>query len=45
MHHIANDPEPEISGLVGIRSPDPAAHDYSAFMLPVIDWLFKEGMR
>jgi 8-oxo-dGTP pyrophosphatase MutT (NUDIX family) len=43
--HIAQDPEPEISELLGIRSPDPAAHDYSAFMLPALDWLFKEGMK
>jgi 8-oxo-dGTP pyrophosphatase MutT (NUDIX family) len=43
MRHIADDPEPEISALLGIRSPDPAAHDYAPFMLPALDWIFKEG--
>lgn len=45
MRHIADDPEPEISGLLGIRSPDPAAHDYAPFMLPVLDWIFNKGMK
>jgi 8-oxo-dGTP pyrophosphatase MutT (NUDIX family) len=42
--HIATDPEPEISELIGIRSPDPEAHDYPPFMPPALDWIFKEGM-
>jgi 8-oxo-dGTP pyrophosphatase MutT (NUDIX family) len=45
MDHIANDPEPEISAMIGIRSPDPAAHDYAPFMLPALDWIFKQGMK
>jgi 8-oxo-dGTP pyrophosphatase MutT (NUDIX family) len=42
--HIAAEPEPEISALMGIRSTDPAAHDYPAFMPPVLDWIFRKGM-
>lgn len=45
MDHIAADPEPEISELIGIRSPDPAAHDYTAFMPPALDWIFREGIK
>jgi 8-oxo-dGTP pyrophosphatase MutT (NUDIX family) len=45
MEHIATDPEPEISALIGIRSPDPQAHDYAPFMLPALEWIFKEGMK
>lgn len=45
MRHMADDPDPEISDLVAIRSADPAAHDYSAFMLPVLDWVFNKGMK
>ena len=43
--HIARDAEPEISEMVGIRSPDPGAHDYAAFMPPALDWIFREGMK
>lgn len=43
--HIAAEAEPEISALVGIRSADPAAHDYAPFMLPVLDWIFRKGMK
>lgn len=43
--HIATDPEPEISAFIGIRSADRQAHDYSGFMVPVLDWIFKEGMK
>jgi 8-oxo-dGTP pyrophosphatase MutT (NUDIX family) len=42
-HHIESEAEPEISALVGIRSPDPSAHDYVPFMLPVLDWIFATG--
>lgn len=42
--HIAADPEPEISEIIAIRSPDPAAHDYSPSMPPVLEWLFSQGM-
>lgn len=42
--HIAAEPEPEISALIAIRSTDPAAHDYPAFMPAVLDWIFREGM-
>ncbi|MGV3548725.1 NUDIX hydrolase [Rhizobium sp.] len=45
MRHIADDPDPEISDLLGIRSADPAAHDYAPFMLPALDWLFNTGMK
>lgn len=45
MEHIAADAEPEISAIIGIRSPDPGAHDYPAFMPPVLDWIFREGMK
>lgn len=45
MEHMAADPEPEISELVAIRSPDPAAHDYAPFMPPALDWIFREGMK
>lgn len=44
MDHIAADPEPEISELIGIRSPDPEAHDYPPVMLSALDWIFREGM-
>lgn len=44
-NHIAADPRPEISELIGIRSPAPAAHDYSPAMLPVLDWIFNKGMK
>lgn len=43
--HIATDPEPEISEIIGIRSPDPAAHDYPPFMPPALNWIFREGMK
>jgi 8-oxo-dGTP pyrophosphatase MutT (NUDIX family) len=43
--HVAADPEPEISEMVGIRSPDPGAHDYVPFMPPALDWIFREGMK
>ena len=45
MEHIAAETEPEISAVVGIRSPDPEAHDYPAFMPPALDWIFREGMK
>lgn len=43
--HIAADAEPEISEMIGIRSPDPGAQDYAPFMLPALDWIFREGMK
>lgn len=43
--HITADEEPEISALIGIRSADPKAHDYPAFMPPVLDWIFEKGMK
>ena len=43
--HIAADPEPEISAFIGIRSPDPSAHDYAPVMPPALDWIFREGMK
>ena len=42
--HIAAEAEPEISEMIGIRSADPAAHDYAPFMPPVLAWVFKQGM-
>lgn len=45
MEHIAVDAEPEISEMIGVRSPDPRAHDYAPFMLPALDWIFREGMK
>lgn len=42
--HIAGEPEPEISEIIAIRSPDPAAHDYAPFMPPALEWLFRQGM-
>jgi 8-oxo-dGTP pyrophosphatase MutT (NUDIX family) len=45
MRHIADDPEPEISDLLGIRSADPAAHDYAPVMVPALDWIFNKGMK
>lgn len=44
MKHVAADPEPEISALLGIRSADPEAHDYAPFMLPALDWIFNKEM-
>lgn len=38
--HVAADPEPEIDGALAIRDSDPAAHDYPAFMPPLLTWLF-----
>lgn len=38
--HVANDPDPEITGAVVIRNADPAAHDYAFFMPPILKWLF-----
>lgn len=43
--HIDADPEPEISAAIAIRDPDPAAHNYSSFMLPILKWLFTERNR
>ena len=44
MQHIAAEAEPEISEMIGIRSPDPA-HDYAPFMPPALDWVFRKGMK
>lgn len=41
--HIETEEQPEIAALVGIRSPDPSAHDYVPFMLPVLEWIFGTG--
>lgn len=41
--HIAAEAQPEIAALIGIRSADPEAHDYPAFMPPVLDWLLEKG--
>ena len=41
--HIAGEAEPEITSLIGIRSADPAEHDYPPFIPAVLDWIFKEG--
>jgi 8-oxo-dGTP pyrophosphatase MutT (NUDIX family) len=38
--HVAEDPEPEIDCALAIRDADPAAHDYPAFMPPLLKWLF-----
>jgi 8-oxo-dGTP pyrophosphatase MutT (NUDIX family) len=43
--HIDADPEPEISAAIGIRNADPAAQNYSPFMLPILKWLFTERNR
>jgi 8-oxo-dGTP pyrophosphatase MutT (NUDIX family) len=45
MLHVADDPQPEISELVAIRSADPEGHNYSPFMLPALDWFFNKGMN
>jgi 8-oxo-dGTP pyrophosphatase MutT (NUDIX family) len=42
--HIAGEAEPEITSMIGIRSTDPAGHDYPPFMPAVLDWIFKEGI-
>lgn len=38
--HVAVDPEPEIDCALAIRDADPNAHDYPAFMPPILTWLF-----
>ncbi|WP_018240162.1 DNA mismatch repair protein MutT [Ensifer sp. BR816] len=38
--HVADDPHPEIDGAVAIRGPEPHAHNYPAFIPPMLDWLF-----
>ena len=43
--HIAAEAEPEISEVIGIRSPNPGAHDYAPFMPPALDWIFREGKK
>lgn len=43
--HIAAEQNPEISALIGIRSADPAAHDYPPFMPSVLSWIFREGIK
>lgn len=43
--HIDADPEPEISAAIAIRDPDPTIHNYSSFMLPILEWLFTERKR
>ncbi len=38
--HIAGDPEPEIDEAIAIWGPDPEAHNYPPFILPILTWLF-----
>jgi 8-oxo-dGTP pyrophosphatase MutT (NUDIX family) len=41
--HVARDPDPEISGAIGIRSADPTAHDYAYFMPTILDHVLSRG--
>ncbi|PST19140.1 DNA mismatch repair protein MutT [Rhizobium sp. JAB6] len=41
--HILVSEEDEVEGAVAIRSGDPAAHHYSAAMLPILAWFFGGG--
>lgn len=43
--HVAADAAPEISEMIAIRSADADAYDYAPFMPPVLDWIFREGMK
>lgn len=40
--HAATDLHPEIDGAVVIRDDNPAAHNYSPFMPPILTWLFND---
>lgn len=42
--HIADDPEPEIDEAIAVWGPDPGAHNYPPFILPILTWLF-DGKR
>lgn len=42
--HIAGDPEPEIDEAIAVWGPDPDAHNYPPFILPILTWLF-DGKR
>lgn len=41
--HMLVSEEDEVDGVVAIRSADPAAHHYSAAMLPILAWFFGRG--
>ncbi|ENN87650.1 putative NTP pyrophosphohydrolase protein, MuT/NUDIX family [Rhizobium freirei PRF 81] len=41
--HMLVSEEDEVEGAVAIRSADPAAHHYSAAMLPILAWFFGRG--
>lgn len=41
--HMRDEADPEISGVVAIRSADPDAHAYNPVMLPLLRWFFGSG--